>query len=69
MLFSSQPKDGGDLWFYHEGLGHFYTRPDLYPRLLLGGENRWLDLSDDHPAQLSLHDDLTGERRPYPPWH
>ena len=67
LVFSSQAKDGADLWFYHDGLGHFYTAAPVYPALLLGGSDRWVSLSDDGPGQLYLVDKDTKQRLPYPP--
>lgn len=66
LIYTSQAKDGKDLWFYHSDLGHFYTAPETFPRLLLGGTNRWVILSDDNPARITLDDPATGERLPYP---
>lgn len=67
LIFTSREADGSNLWFYHEGLGQICTSADKYPHLLLGASNRWVVPSDDGPAQISLLDDVTPARLPYPP--
>ncbi len=66
LLFTSQAKDGNDLWFYHEPLGQFFTNAEAFPYVFVGSSNRWMILSDDDPARVQLDDPATGERIPYP---
>ena len=65
LIFTSQTKDVKDLWFYHDGLGQFFTNSQSYPYLFISASNRWMTLSDDGPAHLSLEDPASGQSLPY----
>ncbi len=66
LIFTSQAKDGKDLWFWRERLGQFYVDPQAFPKLFVNQLNGWVTLSDDDPAHLRLEDAATGGSVPYP---
>ena len=66
LICTSQAADARDLWFYHEGLGQFFTNAEAFPYLFVSSSNRWMVLSDDHPARVALDDPATGAQVPYP---
>ena len=67
-LMCTDPElDERGLCFFHDGLGRFHTSAEEYPLLRLAGAGRRVTLSDDNPMQISLSDDETHERLPYPP--